>query len=285
MIAQSVPTKVRRAAKGWFNWVRLAYVRRWYSFTPYDFLSTLRQLGVKPGDVMMVHSSFDRFGGFTGKPADVVLALQEAVGPAGTILMPTIPFTGLAIEYVAQGEIFDVMRTPSRMGLLTELFRRCPDVVRSVHPTHSVAAWGAKAEEMVVDHHLAGTPCGVGSPFARLLDHDGKILLVGTGMAAMTFRHAVEEILEPTIPFPPFTEERFSLYSRDKDGNMLVSTTRLMDPEFARWRNPAKLVAALKERGAWRKDRVGRLDLVLLRTKDVLEAFRELVDKGICYGA
>lgn len=234
----------------------------------------------------MVHSSFDRFEGFTGKPIDVILALQEAVGAAGTILMPTMPFTGLAIDYVAQGEILDVVRTPSRMGLLTELFRRLPDVLRSAHPTHPVAAWGGKAEEITAGHHLAGTPCGAGTPFARLLDHDGKILLLGTGLAAMTFFHAVEEILEPRMPFTPFTKETFSLSCRDKDGNIVVSRTRLWDPEYARRRNPAKLAGALTEQGVCKEERVGRLGLVLLRAKDVLDALRLLADQAIyCYDA
>ena len=278
------PPRLKGAAKRWFHKFRREYVRHRYRFTPDDFLRGLRRMGVRPGDVVMVHSSFDRFDGFTGKPADAVLALQKAVGPAGTLLMPTMPFTGLALDYVAQGEILDVLRTPSRMGLLTELFRRLPDVVRSVHPTHPAAAWGAKAEEMVAGHHLAATPCGAGTPFGRLLDYRGKILLLGTGIAAMTFFHAVEEILEPMMPFSPFTKETFSLSCRDKNGHVVVSRTRLWDPEYARRRNPTTLAAALRARGVWKRDRVGDLDLSLFQAKDVLDTLRILAEQGIyCY--
>lgn len=279
------PAKVRRAAKRLFSRVRLAYVRRWRAFTAHHFLAALRTLGVSPGDVLMVHSAFDSFDGFIGRPIDVIGALQAAVGPAGTILMPTMPFTGLALDYVARGEILDVVRTPSRMGLLTEVFRRLPDTVRSVHPTHPVSAWGARAGLMVAGHHLADTPCGAGTPFGRLLDYDGKILLLGTSVAAMTFFHAVEEVLEPSMPFSPFTNETFSLPCRDEHGNIVISRTRLWDPDLARRRNAATLARGLKGHGIWHSSRIGGLDLVLLRAREVLDVLRRLADRGVyCYG-
>ena len=135
-IVALVPKGPKERLKGWRKRLRLVYVRRWRAFGPDDLLAALRRLGITPGDVLMVHSSFDRFAGFSGKPTDVLRVLQDAVGPTGTLLMPTLPFTGTAVEYVSRGEIFDVRRTPSRVGLLTELFRRSPGVVRSVHPTH-----------------------------------------------------------------------------------------------------------------------------------------------------
>lgn len=284
MIAALVPRERRRAVKGLLKRVRRAWLRRWSSYGREDFVAILRQLGVRLGDVVFVHSSFDRFEAFNGKPTEIIVALQEAVGPAGTLLMPTLPFTGTAVEYVAHGGIFDVVRTPSGMGLLSELFRRSPGVARSVHPTHPVAAWGRRAEEIIAGHHLAATPCGMGSPYTRLLEYDGKILLLGTGIAAMTFFHAVEERLEPEMPFTPFTKETFLLYSRDRDGTVLASTTRLFAPEVSRLRNLAPLTAALQERGAWRAARLGGLELIFLGVADVVEACRDLAKRGVyCY--
>lgn len=285
MIAPEHAPTMRRGAKLWLHRVRLAWVRRWDSFTPADLLSALRRAGVRQGDVVMVHSSFDRFESFSGKPGDVISALQQAVGPAGTILMPTFPFDGLAVDYVARGEMLDVARTPSRMGLLTELFRRLPEVIRSAHPTHPVAAWGARANEMVARHHLARTPCGRGSPFARLLDCDGKILLLGVGIEAMSFFHAVEEFIEPMMPFTPFTKEFFSLRCRDRDGTILVTHTRLWDPHYARQRNIRKVTSALRASRAWKEVRLGNLNLSLLHARQVFEALRRLADQGVyCYG-
>ena len=85
-----------------------------------------------------------------------------ATRASGTVLMPTLPFGGVAIDYARKNPVFDVRRTPSQTGLLTEIFRRSAGVLRSVHPTHPVAVAGHGAVEMVEGHHLAATPCGRG---------------------------------------------------------------------------------------------------------------------------
>jgi aminoglycoside 3-N-acetyltransferase len=84
------------------------------------------------------------------------------------LMMPSMPFSGTAIEWARSGTVFDVRRTPSRMGLLSELFRRSPGVVRSVHPTHPVACWGEDAASVAAGHPGSATPCGSGSPFESL---------------------------------------------------------------------------------------------------------------------
>jgi aminoglycoside 3-N-acetyltransferase len=233
-----------------------------------------------------VHSSFDRFAGFSGKPSDVIRVLQETVGIQGTLLMPTLPFTGTAVDYVSSSPVFDVRRTPSQMGMLTELFRRSPGVVRSVHPTHPVAAWGARGVDMLANHHLARTPCGEGSPFARLLENDGRLLYLGVGIESMTFFHCVEEALEQYMPSSPFTKEEFTLQSQDENGAVLVSRTRLFDPGVSRRRNLRRLIPVLKEQGAWSETRLGELDIVFLKTRDVMAACRRLAAQGVfCYDA
>ncbi|HVH68739.1 MAG TPA: AAC(3) family N-acetyltransferase [Gemmatimonadales bacterium] len=250
-----------------------------------DLLTAVRELGVVPGDTLLVHSSFDKFGKFTGKPSDVLTVLQAAVGPSGTLMLPTLPFTGMStVEYAREPRVFDVKRTPSQMGLLTELFRRAPGVVRSVHPTHPVAIWGADATELAAGHAAAKTPCGVGSPYAKLLDRDGKIMFLGCNVDVMTFIHTVEEVLEPRMPFSPFTTRTYVLESRDAVGQRWVTETRLSEPRYARRRRLAKLVPVLRRRGAWREGRVGGLRMRLVAARQVLDTCQALADRGIyCY--
>ena len=283
-LARALPRKTKDRLKGWRKQMWLAYVRRWRAFGPGDLAAGLRAAGLAPGQLVMVHSSYDQFAGFTGKPSDVIQVLQDVVGPGGTVLMPTLPFTGTAVEYTSRGTVFDVARTPSRMGLLTEMFRRSPGVIRSVHPTHAVAAWGARAAEMVANHHLTRTPCGKGSPFARLLEHDGRILLLGVTIESMTFYHYVEEALEPDLPDSPFTSEEFTLESRDATGAVLTSRMRLYDPAVSRRRDLTRLVPVLRRDGAWSERRVGQLRFVLLDATSVLAACRRLAAQGVyCY--
>jgi len=279
-----LPTEFKRRAKSHWKGLRIGLLRSSRGFSKTDLVHMLRYLGVIEGDTLFVHSSLDSFGAFLGKPTDIILALQEAVGPTGTLLMATLPFTGTAVEYLQKGGIFDVKKTPSQMGLLTEIFRRSPAVIRSVHPTHPVAAWGRFAVEMVKDHAKAGTPCGRQTPYGRLLDHEGKILFLGTDINVMTFFHAVEEILESQLPFSPFTKEVYSPKSRDEHGNLLVSQTRLFEPHYSRRRNIEKLIPVLRQRRWWGETHLGGLKAILLKASEVLEATSILASQRIyCY--
>ena len=279
-----LPRKVKRAVKGRLKQIRLIYARRRRAFDAAGLLASLRQLGLREGDVVLVHCSFDRFEGFTGKPTEMISALQQAVGAEGAVLMPTIPFTGTAVAYVQEQPVFDVRRTPSRMGILSELFRRTPGVLRSVHPTHSVAAWGGPARSLIADHHRAQTPCGRGTPYHRLIEAGGRVLLLGTGIEAMTLFHAAEEALEPHMPFSPFTAETFRLLSRTADGDTVETTTRLFDPGVSRRRDVTRLTPLLKQRGVWRETSLGGVDLILLNAADVMDALQTLAKEGrYCY--
>jgi aminoglycoside 3-N-acetyltransferase len=260
--------------------IRLAMVGWGRPYSSADLLNAVRRVGVASGDTLLVHSSYDRFGQFTGKPSDVLAVLQTAVGPTGTLLVPTLPFTGPAVDYVARPRVFDVARTPSQMGLLTELFRRMPGVIRSVHPTHAVAIWGAGARELAAGHADAATPCGVGSPYVRLLDRSGKMLFLGCGIEVMTFFHAVEELLEARLSFSPFTQRTYDLESRDAEGRVVITHTRLFASDHSRRRSVAKLLPVLRRRAAWREGRVGALKLRLVAARDVLSACEMLADKG-----
>src|SRR2546429_8907298 len=175
----------------------------------------------------MVHSAFDSFLGFQGGPVDVIRTLREVVGARGALRMPTIPFGGTAGEYALGDPVFDVQRTVSRMGLLTEVFRRSPGVVRSIHPTHSVAVWGNRADAIIAGRERAQTPCGRSTPYEKLFEYDGKILLAGVPANTMTFCYFVVEELEPQLAIPVFTRETYPLRWRDADGAGRVSNMRL----------------------------------------------------------
>jgi len=266
------------AIKQWRKRLVRAYQRLW-AFAPADLARALVELGVRPGNVLIVHSAFDRFLGFRGGPVEVVRTLQEVVGPGGTLMMPTIPFQGTAVDYALSDPVFDVRQTVSRMGLITEVFRRSPGVVRSLHPTHSVAAWGHRANALVAGHERSETPCGRLTPYGRLLDYEGKILLMGVSPSTMTFCYFVAEELESRLPVPVLTPETYALRWKDDDGSVQIANVRL----FARGldHDLSPLVGELKRRGQWRERRVGRLRLVLLEARDVYDAAVALADQEL----
>ncbi|MBF0423515.1 MAG: AAC(3) family N-acetyltransferase [Magnetococcales bacterium] len=270
--------------KNRYRRIRLAMVRRFYGFGADDLERFLAQMGAGPGRVVMVHCSWNGFEGFRGTPRDVIGILQRWVGEHGTLLMPSLPFTGLARDWAELGRLFDVRRTPSQMGLVTELFRRSPGVVRSIHPTHPVLAWGARTEEMIRDHHLCRTPCGRGSPYARMLEHDGLNLLLGVDIRALTFFHAVEELIRPLLPADPFTRETWTLQSRDGDGRHWTTITHLFDADLSRRRDLRLIIPDLKARGHYAQYRLRRLEAILLGCRDVFQTLEELARQGrTCY--
>ena len=198
--------------------------------------------------------------------------------------MPSMPFSGSAVEYVRSGQMFDVRRTVSQMGLVTELFRRSSGTIRSLHPTHPVLASGSKADELLRGHLLARTPCGEHSPYAKLAGVDAKIVLLGTGIGSMTYYHHLEEQLESLLPKSPFTKETFDLAFRGYDGETLHVTTRLYDQALSAQRRLGGIEHELKMRGSWHEGSVGRLSVVVLEARVVSDAVRAMAERGTyCY--
>jgi aminoglycoside 3-N-acetyltransferase len=168
--------------------------------------SDLALLGVPPGATVLVHSSLSRLGWVAGGAHAAVLALVEAVGPGGTLVMPTfsthltdpanwehppVPQSWWPVirEHTPA---FDPKVTPTRqMGVIVDTFRYLPGVVRGTHPMVSFAALGPHAEEIVGRHQLEDG-LGDGSPLGRLYDADGWVLLLGVGHANNTSLHLAE---------------------------------------------------------------------------------------------
>jgi len=159
----------------------------------------LAKLGVSHGDVVFVHSSFKSIGQVTGGAAAVVAALESALGPAGTLMMPSFNLVKENRE-----ANWNIATTPSTVGWLTEFFRQMPETVRSEHYSHSVAARGRLAKHMT-DGHLAddgmsspwdlkpwGRTFGEHSPFVRARGAGGKILMLGVDYHSSTFMHLIE---------------------------------------------------------------------------------------------
>jgi aminoglycoside 3-N-acetyltransferase len=252
-----------------------------FAFDANDVRAALEALGVRNGDTVLTHSAYSAFEAFTGRsPQEIVEVMTASVGSDGTLLMPTLPFRGSALQWVAGQAVFDVKRTPSKMGLLTEVFRQSAGVSRSVHPTHAVAAWGANAQAMIADHCAAGTPCGHPSPFSKLRDADAWILFAGTSIRAMTYYHSLEELLEPLMPRSPFTQQTFQMVSRDTSGNLVECSFRLFEPTLSSERDLTPLVPLLRARGQWQERRLGTLDLALVRVRDVTRIVMEHAERG-----
>ncbi|HZL69471.1 MAG TPA: AAC(3) family N-acetyltransferase [Candidatus Limnocylindrales bacterium] len=270
--------------RGYRNQLRRAYRKIRYPFTEEDLVKGLEDCGIQLGDSVFVHSSISNFDGFRGGGLDAIAALRRAVGEGGTLLMPTLSFTGSAVAYATKPRVFDPARSPSLVGMLPELFRRSPGVSRSLHPTHSVAAAGPRSEWFLKDHHLAESPCGRGTPYYRLLEAEGKILLLDVGLSSMTFYHTIEELIEPLMREPALTQTRYIFPIRVGKEIIQSPPMRLFEPSVSARRTLAPLERALREGGMWKSVKVANIVLTVVTAKDSLAAAEALAKRGIfCY--
>jgi len=152
-----------------------------------DIKNHLRALGVNPRGTLLLHSSVKSVGEVEGRADGLLDAFVEYMED-GLLVLPTHSW-----EYISsRNKLFDVNESPSCVGLLTELFRKRPGVIRSWHPTHSTAALGRDASAFT-ENDTCDTPCSRKSPWGRLLDRNAQILFLGTGIKCNTYLHAVEE--------------------------------------------------------------------------------------------
>jgi aminoglycoside 3-N-acetyltransferase len=145
------------------------------------------QLGIRRNTSLFVHSSIKAVGP-DAQAEELIAALRDAVGEEGTLLLPT--FTDRSEEY------FDPDNTPSAMGLVTEVFRQMPGVLRSRHPRHPVAAQGPAARALLEGHENAIGPCGTGTPFEKHARMGGQLLLIGVDLDTLTLLHTAEALLD-----------------------------------------------------------------------------------------
>ena len=154
----------------------------------------LHEIGVTAGQVVVLHSSLKAIGWVAGGPVAVLLAFQDVLTEAGTLMVPTHtsdrtdpagwrspPVPANWVPIIRESvPAFDPALTPSRdMGIIAETLRTWPKVHRSQHPHVSFAAWGHLAEEITSNHALAWS-MGEGSPLARAYSAGAMTLLLGT---------------------------------------------------------------------------------------------------------
>lgn len=255
--------------------------------TKSEIADAIRRLGLTSGDTVFLHSSMKSLGHVNGGPDEVIDAFLEVLGTSGTLVMPAYSQpTGSMIGTLERNEIFDPLTTHSTVGLIPETFRRRGGVRRSVHPTSSVCAYGAKAEQITRDARVASSDFGVGTPLYRVMEYGGKILGLGTDLGYVSFYHVIEDVMREDFPVKVRTDQVYGAKVMDM-GKLWVMKVRPLDPLISRTRIEKNewvrdvFTEILTDRGALRIGCIGEARSWLVEAKQIFEAQKYLLTKNI----
>ena len=191
------------------------------SATKDDMNAVLRSLGIFPGNVVMMHSDAGAVARLGWTPSEMIDHLLEYLGPLGTLAMPSHPH----LQDCDARRIFDVRRSYSTVGLLTEVFRRRKETLRSEYPFAAAAAQGALARQMLSAHRDSYAPHDEYSPYGRLAALNGKVLILGCALDRMTIIHVAEDTLRDAIAIPGFYQTEV-IWIRNDEGEFPLETHR-----------------------------------------------------------
>lgn len=225
----------------------------------------LKKIGIKPGDLLVVHSSLKSLGNVEGGAETVIRSIQNVLTESGTLVMPAFTFS--LVQWAK--EPFDKISSPSRVGAITEAFRKMPGVVRNNHPTHSVAAWGALKDE-IIDIALEAPACGAGSVFEKLFKKNAKILMLGTRQDTNTMLHYCETAAGLKYINVSFSEDKEFETALMKDGETVRHLQIKEVPGCSRGFNKAEKV--LRKAGVLKDVWIGEARSQFLEAKPMVKA-------------
>lgn len=239
------------------------------SFTKEAIVKNLIEIGIQKGDSVLVHSSLSRIGHLSEGPKTFIEALIETVGAEGNILMPTSPNNVYQLNYIQHTPNFDVLNSPSKTGAITEYFRTYPGVVRSLHPTEPVSAYGPLAEYFTKDHFNQLTPYNANSPFFRVSEVGGKILYVGVTLSmAGTNLHTLEDAVD--FKYPVYHPQVFDFSVIDEKGVEHRVKTKVHNPTYSKKRKCDELIPLFEQEGVLEHCKVGKAETLLVHAKPLL---------------
>jgi aminoglycoside 3-N-acetyltransferase len=242
--------------------------------------AVLTELGIKKGDNVMVHSGISHVGKIKGGASGLLDLLQRKIGKNGVLLFPVFPFNTLMLQYLETRLAFDARTSPSKMGTLTEVALKAPDRIRSVHPTHSVAGFGKEAGYYLNEHYQDNTPFGPHSPFWRLAENNGKILVIGVGLGSVTSFHLTEDRMGEQFPVRVYLDNMFEITCFSDRGEKYQVRTSCHDPFISKVRDCYLVEEDFISKGIYKKIELGNHYLGIIAAADMDKRLQKLAKKN-----
>jgi len=246
-----------------------------------DLILQLQNIGIQKGDTILVHSSLSKIGYVEEGAKTVVDALLEVVGEIGHVLMPNSPNNQRQLDYIQNLGVFDVINSPSKLGVITEYFRKLPNAKRSLHPTEPVSCIGPDADYFVGEHFGQLTPYNDKSPFYRVAERGGKILMIGVTLDnAGTNLHCLEDAVN--FKDPVYYDKVFDVKVKDENGIIHTVQTKVHNPEWSAKRKCDELIPLFEQKGVLTHHVLGEAKTLLLDAKKMLDIMiSEYKERGV----
>jgi len=234
------------------------------------FVKALRDSNINNGDTVFVHSRVSAFGKLLASDKNFLMqslidSIKETVGRDGTIIMPTFSYS------FDRNEAFDVDKTRSTVGALTDFFRKQEGVVRTSHPNHSIAAYGKRREYFAAE---SKDTFGRDSIFGKLYDDNGKIIFFGAPFQSCTFIHYIEQMHK--VPYRHMKKFRGKVIINGNEHDEEISFYAKYNVFFSSF---SRLEKHLLENGIMKNVQVGAGNIMAVKCRDLFDEGYKLLDK------
>lgn len=239
-----------------------------------DLRKALFDVGVRPGDVLMVHCAWRSFYNFTGSPDDVLECLLELLGKDGTLLMPA---------YGKDLYSFDVADTPSVAGVLSEVFRKKDGVIRSESSHFSVAGVGPATEELFSQCGRSVNGFDENSAYGSFArSKNGKVLIMGLGQepAKLSLIHVSE------YGHIGSSENCKRMFDKTYDAELTLSSGDTCVRQMVTWSrggqlNDSEIREIYRSIPSYRDQHLGKNHIVCVNASEAMDYIDRKVEEGV----
>lgn len=180
----------------------------------FDFnaiIDYLKEIGVKNGDILIVHSAFKPLKPSGLKPDEIIDALLELIGQDGTLVMPVIrkypeyPSEDKVLSTDVSDVVFlyDVQKSDVWTGIIPKTLMNRSQAVTSRIPLNTITALGPDANRMFKNELLDEIPApnGSNSAWKYCTDKNAWVVSIGTDLThSLTMIHTAEDVLKESWP-------------------------------------------------------------------------------------
>ncbi|QDF29511.1 AAC(3) family N-acetyltransferase [Halarcobacter anaerophilus] len=229
---------------------------------------------------IIIHSSTSNIGKIEGGTKELTnLIISKIDLSSYTLLAPALSFLGSQKEYLENLDSFNLQEAKNAMGNISNMIMKKDNCKRSFHPSHSVIAIGKNVNYYISDHEKGKTPFSGSSPYSKITNNNGKILMFGVNLNSVTNFHVYEDMLEEYLPFDVYLKNIYKIDS-ENNGKNLVIEVKAHNPFLSAKRDCERARKYLLKNGYIESYKLGDSEISLLDAKGLTITLLQMLLKG-----